>query len=153
MSARLLPWWFVAVFFSVSIDAETLQPLSFKNQWGEEIHLDATTELVLLSAHKEGGEWIQEAMANLNTEDLKQYSWLYVADVSGMPRIITSLFTLPKMRKYPWPVALVRDHDRIAGWPSKHAQVITMRLQNLEVLEERYFSDAVSLSNYLQALR
>lgn len=50
----------------------------------------------------------------------------YVANISGMPAIITRLFALPAMREYPYPVLLERDGSQTADWPqqAEHLTVI-----------------------------
>ena len=39
---------------------------------------------------------------------------VYVADISGMPALVTRMFALPKMRELPFPIALVREDAHLA---------------------------------------
>lgn len=42
---------------------------------------------------------------------LKNNKAVFIANISGMPSIITKLFALPKMRKYDHEILLIYDED------------------------------------------
>ncbi len=58
---------------------------------------------------------------------------IYLADISGMPAIVTSMFALPKLRSLPFSIALVRDANeatQIADLPRQPGTATLLRLED-----------------------
>lgn len=134
------------------LGAPALAAQQFQDQWGKALGLSAETRLLIISRHKDGGEWVRNALTELGISDLQGQHWLYVADIARMPRLITKMFALPAMRDYSFPVALVQDEQLIADWPTAANQVVVLNLDNLRVRDRHDFADQQSLQGYLQDL-
>lgn len=132
--------------------AESLKPQLFENQWEAEQALTVSTQWVIFSHHKAGGQWVKESLEELGVENLDERKWLYVADISGMPSIITNLFALPKMRDYAFPIALVKEEKQAAGWARKDEQVTVYQLNHLVVKQTQFFADKESLKQFLASV-
>ena len=138
------------VAHSWGLQAQELKYQLFNDQWDHEQILDAQVQLVILTSHKEGSAWVKQALKDLNISDLNARHWLYVANISSMPKMITKMFAIPKMRDYQFPVALVRDETRVKDWPIKKNTVAVYSLENLNIKSVDYFEDEASLKEFLQ---
>lgn len=119
-----------------SAETKTLSQQLFEDQHSENLSLSVSTQWLIFSHDKQGGEWVRDALTELNIDNLEARGGLYVADVSGMPTIITKLFAMPKMQKYPFRIALDKTGEITADWPRKESTVTLVRLNGLEVIEQ-----------------
>jgi len=69
----------------------------------------------------------------------------YVADISAMPGIITTVIALPKMRKRPYPMLLGRSAAETAMLPRESAKVTLIEAQGGIITTVRFIADAVTL--------
>lgn len=138
------------MFFSV-VYAEELKPQVFEDQFGETISLSASTQWLVFSYDKSGGEWVKDALKTLNMTDLEARGGLYVADISAMPGLITKLFALPKMKKYEFKIALDRSGDVTKDWPRNEGTVTLMRLNGLNIVEKTQANSADQVKAFLSA--
>lgn len=135
---------------TVSVAQErTLQAAEFKDQWDKSNPLTVSTRWMIFSAHRKGGEMVKDTLLNLKLTNLADQKGLYVADISGMPRLISKFIALPKMRDYPFRVALATSAEVFEHWPQKENRVSVIRLNNLAVTEVEYFSDQSLLEIYM----
>ncbi|BBN59723.1 hypothetical protein [Hydrogenovibrio marinus] len=133
-------------------DAVQLTAHEFKNQWDKPAKLDASVQWVIFSHHKDGNEWVRDALNELGIKNLEERHWLYVADISGMPSFVTKLFALPKMRKYDFPIALSDDEVNTQNWPEKEDTVSVYKLENLKIVETKTFPSKLSLEDFLMSI-
>lgn len=142
----------IIFLLSAKVNALELSSMALQDQWDKEQSLSVDTRVVIFSQHKEGGQWVRQSLEALQLTDLAEKQWLYVADISKMPGLITRMFALPKMRDYGFAVALVRDHRMVEGWPAKEDAVAVYRLDKLSVQSMEFFTSADALKNYLQSI-
>ncbi|WP_024851196.1 hypothetical protein [Hydrogenovibrio kuenenii] len=134
-------------------DKMQLTPYAFKDQWGKPNPLDASVKWLIFSHHKAGNEWVRDALNELGVKNLEERHWLYVADISGMPSLITKIFALPKMRKYDFPIALSDDEVNTQNWPEKEDTVSVYKLENLKIVETKTFPSKLSLEDFLMTIQ
>lgn len=146
--------WLVLLVMLLSLPASALDlpAMTFNDQWNKQQTLDESTQLVILSNHKEGGKWVRQSFEAMSINNLSAKHWLYVADISKMPSLITRMFALPKMRDYSFAVSLVREQSSIKDWPIKEAAVAVYRLHQLAVESVVYFTNQAELQTFLQDL-
>lgn len=127
----------ILLLFSSNIFAQSFKTLTFETQHEEKIQLNKQVKWVIFSASKSGSQILQESFRELKIHQkwLAENKVLYVADISGMPSLIASLFALPKMRGFPYPVALDREGDITQGWQQKGDVVTVYKLDRLNVIE------------------
>lgn len=133
------------------VQAQTLEKATFEDQHGESLALTPTTQWMVFSYDKSGGDWVRQAFDDLSLMDIETRGGLYVADISAMPGIITSLFALPKMRKYDFRIALDRSGELTANWPKQEGTVSLMRLNGLDVIEITYANSPEQIKSFLAA--
>jgi hypothetical protein len=66
----------------------------------------------------EAGDVVKKALAGRDQAFLDEHGVVYVANISGMPAVITRLFALPRMRERPYRMLLDRDGNATKDIPA-----------------------------------
>ena len=90
---------------------DNIGSFSLLNQHDEKVTVDNKVEKILVSFEKDTGADINEYLSNKYSLFLKNNNSVFIANISGMPSIITKLFALPKMKKYKHPILLIYSED------------------------------------------
>lgn len=138
-------------FSAQSAETKTLSQQVFEDQHAVPVSLSVTTQWLIFSHDKQGGEWVRQALTELGIENLEARGGLYVADVSGMPSLITKWFALPKMQKYPFRIGLDTSGELTSDWPKVDSTVTLMRLNGLDVTEQVKASSGEQVKAFLAA--
>jgi len=133
--------------------AQTLNTIQFEDQHGTPIALNETVTWMIFSHHNEGAKLVKAAIDQAGISDFSQYNGLYVADISRMPALVTRLFAMPAMRKYSFNMALDREGDLTQSLPREAEQVTLVKLDKLNVLEQRYVSSVAEIVDFINANR
>ncbi len=153
--SRLLRIVFISLAFFVSaVQAQTLNTMNFEDQWEQKLTLDEQTKWLVVSQSKDQGNMVKEAFDSLSLKDLQQHGLLYIADISAMPSFVTKLFALPKMKEYPFKIALIREEGALAKMQlplSEKEAVAVIALEQLKVGSVQYFSEKAELEAFLKA--
>ncbi len=84
---------------------------SMLNQHDHKVTIDDNVTKILVSAQKDTSADINDYLNKKSKMFLKNKHAVFIANISGMPSIITKMFALPKMRKYNHDVLLVYDSE------------------------------------------
>jgi hypothetical protein len=84
---------------------------TIKNQFGKPISLQNSTKKIIFVFTKPTGHLVREYLKKQDKTFLSKRDILFVADVSGMPSIIFSMFALPDFQKSPYDVLLLEDKN------------------------------------------
>jgi hypothetical protein len=87
----------------------TLRPMTLEDQHGKPAEVGASVRLLLVSRDMDGGNVVKEALADRGPSVLEERGAVYVADISGMPAMISRLIAVPRMRQRAYRVLLDRD--------------------------------------------
>lgn len=134
---KYLPFLFV--FFSSLVFAgpinigEQIQGFSLKDQHGKLHKVGKTIRLVLFTTDKKGKNVISNAIDNKAKDYLTKNNTVYVADISGMPKLIAKLFALPKMRKLQYSILLDKGPSVTKDFPSKPNEVTLIYMDRLNI--------------------
>jgi hypothetical protein len=90
----------------------------------------------------EAGDRVEEALEDSTGEELQERGVAYLADISGMPKLVARLFALPAMRRRAYPMWLDRDGAATADLPAEPGKVTILRLQALRVTEVSFLDSA-----------
>lgn len=132
-------------------EKQTLQNYTFEDQFAQPVILSVSTQWLVFSHDKSGGDWVKQALNEMEFTDLEARGGIYVADISAMPSLITRMFALPKMREYSFRMALDREGKPTADWPRIDGTVTLMRLNNLEVVQLTQANSVEQIKAFLAA--
>ena len=97
------------------------------------IKTDGNTTLIM-SFEKDVSSGIKEFIDTKEKNFLVDNDILYISDISSMPSLITSLFALPKMKKFGFKVALIYDDEIGDIIPREEGKVTVMKLSYNEIM-------------------
>ena len=80
---------------------------------------------------------------------LEKNGAVYVADISGMPSLISKFIALPKMKKYPFSILLLDDSNK-DNFVKEDGKIIVYSLENGKVTEIRKISTTEELSDIIK---
>ncbi|MBB1489640.1 hypothetical protein [Oceanospirillum sediminis] len=143
----------VSILVAGYSNAQDLSSVSVNDQWDKPVTIDSQIKWLVFSHHKEGGEWVKNAIQQQNVSNLSAHNIVYLADISAMPGFITRLFALPKMRDYGFRIGLIRDEDIAQNWPKQENSVSVYWMDNGSVTESQFFASEDTFSAWLKSVR
>lgn len=145
----LLPNALLAASLAVG---EPLPSMTLTDQHDQPHAIDAQTRLILFSADRDASALIEDALAEQTAESLDAAGILYVADISGMPGMVTKLIALPQMRKRPYPMLLGREAEETAMLPRERGQVTLIETDAGTITAIRFIDDEQAMSQALDSV-
>lgn len=88
--------------------------LKIKDQNEVEKVIDTNVKTILFASDKSTSDMLRDYLLPLSEKEniLEKNSAVYVADISGMPSLISKFIALPKMKKYPFSILLLDDSNK-----------------------------------------
>lgn len=128
---------------------DTLQLPRLEDQHGNAFDVAPTTRTLLFAADKAASDLVTQALEGLAAERIEALQLRYVADISAMPALVTSMFALPALRKRPYPVGLVRDAALTGELPREGGSVTVLRLEGGRITALAYAATPGALRRVL----
>ena len=128
--ALSVPW---AAQAAPLTEGSTLPALSLLDQHDKPAPISASTRWLVFAFEKPVSDMVTAVLAAEPAGVVDRLRLAYVADISGMPALVTRLFALPKLRELPFPIALVRDAaqvTQVADLPRVPGNATVLRLDN-----------------------
>lgn len=126
-----------------------LPTLTIKDQFEKEHTVDANIKTIIFSATKSEGVTIKEFLLAKDKDYLTTNKAVYVADITGMPSLITKFIAMPKMKDYPFPVLLV-DEAHKTLFPVKEDMISVISLENGKITDIKYVKTTAELVEILK---
>ena len=133
-----------AVWISVSAEAapvaarSAMPTLSLNDQHDKPVPVSPSTRWVVFTAEKPVSDMVSAVLAAEPAGVADRLRLVYVADISGMPALVTRMFALPKLRELPFPIALVREPAQVAqvaDIPRTSGSATVLRLEDGRVTQ------------------
>ncbi len=103
---------FAIILYANSFEVnQNIGTFSLPNQFDKKQTIDSSITTILVSFEKGTGKDVNQFLASKDKDFLKNHHAVFIANISGMPSIITRMFALPKMRDYKHSVLLIYDDD------------------------------------------
>jgi hypothetical protein len=127
-----------------------LAPFTLEDQDEVARTVDEQTRLILFSRDMKGGKLLKEALSEVEADALASRGAVYVADISGMPKLVARLFALPSMRRRPYPMLLDRDGSTTASLPDVEGRATLIFLERLEIVRIEHVAAAEDVRESLE---
>jgi hypothetical protein len=129
---------------------ERLAPWTLLDQYDQPYTLDDALQVLLVARSMKGAGIAKEALQEQPKGYLENKKIVFLADISQMPKMISSLFAIPAMRDYPYRVLL--DHEgRVAPrYPGDKDKILWIMLDHGRFVGQREFDSAEALRDALQ---
>lgn len=148
-----LPFLMLLALGAQAAEIKSLPAHTFEDQWAKPQNLNEQTQWVILSTHKAGGEWVKKALGELQINDMAARNWLYVADVSAMPSLITRFVAIPNMQDYAFSIALEKEGEVTANWPKQPETVSVYKLNKLQIEEVHALDSEQAVMNFIKLIK
>lgn len=148
MKASILLTLVSALIFSVNALAapkvgERFPELTLEDQHGKAQSIDDSTKLVIMAFEMEASEPLGEFLLEQKADFLSEHKTRYVADISGMPSLISKFFAIPKMQDYNYTLMLNREDDFAEQYQKQEGKLSVYTL-NKGVIESIDFVDGTA---------
>lgn len=146
----LLTIFLSIVAFANPLAVDSLIPeIKIKDQFEKEHTITAEVKTILFASDKSTSDMLRDYLLSKDKDILARNNAIYVADISGMPKIITKFVALPKMKKYPFSVLLLDDTNK-QNFEKENGKIIIYTLDNLKVTNITKFTKADELANIIK---
>ena len=123
--------------------------LTVKDQFEKDHTVDANIKTIIFSATKTEGTTIKEFLLTKDKDYLTTNKAAYVADITGMPSLITKFVAMPKMKSYPFSILLIDEANKTL-FPIKEDMISIISLENGKVTDIKYIKTAAELAEILK---
>lgn len=130
---------------------ERLAPWTLLDQHDVPYTLSEQTRVLLVARDMDGAKLVNAALEGKPKGYLEQRQAIFLADVSRMPRIIATLFALPKMRDYSYRILLDRDARIAPRYQAGEGEVLLLQLDGLQVVSQQALTNTDDLRQALEA--
>lgn len=131
-------------------DGDAFASMTLEDQHGKTRTIGPETRLVLFAPDRDSGAVIHAALhrdqgAQPGAAAFERGELQVLADISGMPSMIASLFALPKMRGYSYPLLVSSEAQQTAHLPREEGKVTLIRLENGRVSAISYTDEPAEI--------
>lgn len=123
---------------------DALPAFQLNDQHDKPMPIGAETRALVFTADKSAGEVVNDLLKARPADFMPQRGIVYLADISRMPSFITSMIALPRMREYPYRMALATEEGQTAMLPVLEDHVTVLMLEEGKVREILQFKEAAS---------
>ena len=135
---------------SLNIDSSIVD-IKIKDQFDKVHTLNSDVKTILFASDKGTSDMLRDYLLPLSEKEniLEKNSAVYVADISGMPSLISKFIALPKMKKYPFSVLLLDDTNK-DNFVKEDGKIIVYSLENGKVVKIDKISTKEELANFIK---
>ncbi len=135
---------------SLNIDSSIVD-IKIKDQFDKVHTLNSDVKTILFASDKGTSDMLRDYLLPLSEKEniLEKNSAVYVADISGMPSLISKFIALPKMKKYPFSVLLLDDTNK-DNFVKEDGKIIVYSLENGKVSKIEKISTKEELANFIK---
>lgn len=135
---------------SCTIGAKISQ-FSLEDQHNVTHTVDEDVRLILFTKDKKSNKLVEEALVGVEKDYLPGRHAVCVSDISGMPKLISKIFAMPKMKKYPYEILLDRDRSVTRDFPSKENSVTLLYIKNLQITDIQFANSPETIKKAIES--
>lgn len=129
----------VSSLFSDVKVGETLPLLTLKNQFDKKVELqEKGKSMLLFSFEKEVSSEIKEFLERKEKNFLEENNASFIFDISKLPSLMVSMFALPKMKTFPFEIALIYDEEEASKLNFSEGKLTVVELNDNNVTSVKF---------------
>jgi len=144
-------WVFAASIWAAAYTVgEPVKTFDLQDQFGKHHSLNKMPKTLVMAFEKGTAATVDECLGKQNADYLPAHHTVYIADISPMPGFIAEAFALPKMRKYPYTVLLIRDEEFGLKFPAQEGKITLLRFEGNILRAVEYVTTADELKKAIE---
>ncbi len=130
---------------------KSLEDLKLNNQLEVPTTIDANTKKVIFAFSKETGHNCNDFFATKEASYLTSHDAQFVADVSGAPSIIRSMFILPGLKDFRHNILVLEDENIAAAYKTQEnsEKIVVVYVENKIIKDIKYLDSVEELEKNL----
>ena len=135
---------------SLNVDS-TVNDIKIKDQFEKEHTIGTNVKTILFASDKKTSDMLRDYLLPISEKEniIEKNGAVYVADISGMPSLISKFIALPKMKKYPFSILLLDDTNK-ANFTKEDGKIIVYSLEAGKVVKIDKISTKEELANIIK---
>jgi len=131
---------FATALFSNSFNVNSnIGSFELADQFEKKHTINSDIQTIIFSSEKDTSAALNEFLASKEKGFLEANKTVFIADISGMPSVISYLFALPKMKKYNYNVLLIEEEGD-KRFLKQEEKLTVYKLENGVVTSVEYVS-------------
>lgn len=123
----------------------------YKDQWDKDQALKIDVQYAIFSGDRGSGKMGREAIAALGGKKyMDSHMAVFIADISGAPSLIRSLFIIPSLQELDFPVFLILSGSQTDDVPMKEDSLTVFKLDKGVIQSIDYAKDQSELDALLK---
>ncbi len=141
------------LLLNLSSAADTLKlgqyisPFKLANQHGKLITVGNKAKIIFFTKEKTPSILLNTFLASKDKKFLSNNEAFYIADISGMPFLVTKLIALPKMKKSPYDILLAKKEATLAFVPHKTGHITIIKQSEGKIESIAFVNKMSTLKN------
>lgn len=131
---------------------QSVMPLNLSDQHGKAVTVSVMPKTLIMAFEKGTGATVNNFLLASGKEYLKKNNAEFVADISQMPSFVVENFALPKMRKYPHTVLLIRDEEQGLCFPAQEDKITVMKFRDNFLIQIEFVETVAELKATIEKL-
>ena len=126
--------------------------ITLEDQFGKKVTLSNKTKKVIFVFEKKAGHTARNFIDSKSGDYLSNKNIAFIADISGMPSIIASMFAIPDFKKHSYHVMLIKDESQSKQYRNDKYEnyIAVIGLNNFKITDIKLVSTAKQLKKILQ---
>lgn len=127
-----------ADFLVVASDTSELNKFEYKTPNDTMVKIPKDVKIIISSFEKDTGALVNAYLNERDAAYLKAHNAVFIADISKMPSVITTMFAIPKLKKYKHPIHINYSEGFDMVVPLKEEMVTLLFVENGKIKEIGY---------------
>ena len=136
---------FVATFANALNIGDATPTFEIKDQFEKMHKISADAKTILVAESRGTSVIIREYLLTKDKNFLAANKAHYIADISGMPSLISKWIALPKMKKYPFSILLVNE-EQAKSFSTKEDEITVYTVTDGKVSDVKYIKTTEELA-------
>ena len=130
---------------------KSLSTLTLNDQFEKKHHLSSDTKKVVFAFSKDMGHLSNEFFEKKGADYLKEHHVVFIADVSGAPSLIRSMFIMPGLKEFKHTVLVIENKAEASAYrnDAHKESLMVLDVKNFEIEKITYVNSASALEKAL----
>jgi len=126
---------------------DNLPAITLKDQHDKPVTVAPDAQTLLFTIEKPASDLVNDYLKQQTPDFLTSKQAYFLADISGMPSMITKMFAIPKMQERPYTIVLGYAAEDLAFMPRQKDHVTVVKVKSGKVDNILFVKDEAGLAD------